>query len=80
MTRALRTQIYLTADQRKALDDMSRREDASLAELIRTAVDEFLAQRPLEVDDALDQTFGTVPEAQSASRNEWRLREARLRG
>ena len=42
-----------------------------MAELVRTAVDEFLAD---EVDpaDALAATFGAVPDASAPSRDDWR--------
>lgn len=68
---ALRTQIYLTAQQRHELDAISERHGRSLAELIREAVDEYLEMRPTDVDAALEQSFGAVPSASSASRSEW---------
>ena len=68
---ALRTQIYLTQDQRKELDARAEREGASLAELIREAVDEYLDSRPASIDEALASTFGAAPDAQVPSRSEW---------
>lgn len=77
---ALRTQIYLTAEQRRNLDGIAELEGVSLAELIRTAVDEYLESRPADVDDVLAATFGSVPGADAPSRDEWRNRELRVRG
>lgn len=71
---ALRTQIYLTRDQRRELDAISARQGSSLAELIREAVDEYLDVRPPSVDDALASSFGVVPGAQAAPRSEWERR------
>lgn len=68
---ALRTQIYLTEHQRRELDARSAREGESLAELIRAAVDEYLAARPASLDEALAESFGAVPGAEAASRSEW---------
>jgi hypothetical protein len=71
---ALRTQIYLTVAQRKELDALAAREGASLAELIREAVDEYLEVRPVDLDEALEGSFGAVPEATAAPRSEWEAR------
>ncbi len=76
---ALRTQIYLTADQRRELDLLVEREDVSLAELIREAVDEFLNAHPPSLNEALAASFGAVPEAAATSRSDWD-RRARLDG
>lgn len=75
---ALRTQIYLTPEQRRALDDLAETDEVSLAELIRLAVDEFLLIRKTDPDAALDASFGAVPEAAAAPRSEWQKRERRL--
>jgi len=66
-----RTQIYLTAEQRRRLDALARRQDRSLAELIREAVDAYLAGSPPEPKVALDATFGTDPGFEVPSREEW---------
>lgn len=68
---ATRTQIYLTAEQRKRLDELGRREGRSLADLIRTAVDAYLGGGPGAPQDALKATFGTLPELDVPSRDEW---------
>lgn len=72
---ALRTQIYLTEAQRSELDAISTRDGASLAELIREAVDEYLDIRPASVDEALASSFGSLPGAEAAQRSEWDRRE-----
>ena len=68
---ARRTQIYLTADQRKRLDERRRRERRTLAELVREAVDAYLADRSVDPVTALDSTFGALPKLEVPSRDEW---------
>ncbi len=68
---ARRTQIYLTAEQRKRLDERRRRERRTLAELVREAVDAYLADRSVDPATALNSTFGTLPKLEVPSRNEW---------
>ncbi len=68
---ARRTQIYLTADQRKRLDERRRRERRTLAELVREAVDAYLADRSVDPATALDSTFGALPKFEVPSRDEW---------
>jgi hypothetical protein len=57
MQMAVRTQIYLTEDQRARLLERGRREGVAVAELIRETVDALLA-----ADDDLEATFGSAPE------------------
>ncbi len=73
---ALRTQIYLTQEQRRELDSLAEREGASLAELIREAVDEYLQARPPDIDAVLAESFGAAADATAAARSEWRDRPA----
>ncbi len=65
-----RTQIYLTSEQRRRLDERGRREHRKLAELVRDAVDLFLATTP-DQDAALSSTFGSLPDLTAPSRDEW---------
>ena len=65
---ARRTQIYLTDEQRARLDEIADRQQLTMAEVVRRAIDAYV-----ERDDDLDATFGaarglgvTVP-----SRDEW---------
>lgn len=66
-----RTQIYLTDDQRRLLDARGRRTGAPLARMIREAVDVYLADDRPDPDEALDDTFGTLPGLELPARNEW---------
>lgn len=70
MTRALRTQIYLTPDQRKALDVRARREDRTMADLVREAIDRFLGTAT-DPGSALTSTFGVLPDLNVPDRGEW---------
>jgi hypothetical protein len=42
-----------------------------MARLIREAVDAYLADDQPDVQAALDETFGTLPDLQAPSRDEW---------
>ncbi len=66
-----RTQVYLTVEQRKRLDAIARKEDRSLAEIVREAIDAYLAGAPPEPRVALDATFGIAPDFRVPSRDEW---------
>lgn len=67
-----RTQVYLTAEQRARLDQLSKRRDASLAELVREALDEFLARVDPDPRPALDATFASLPNLRVPARADWR--------
>lgn len=66
-----RTQIYLTDDQRRRLDARGRCSGAPLARMIREAVDAYLGDDRPDADDALDESFGALPDASVPSRDEW---------
>lgn len=66
-----RTQIYLTDEQRRALDARGRRTGAPLARMIREAVDAYLASDRTDPEAALEETFGTLPDIELPSRDEW---------
>jgi len=68
---ATRTQVYLTPEQRRRLDALRRREDRTLAELIREAVDRYLQEEPADAEKALKATFGALPELDVPDRAEW---------
>ena len=81
-----RTQIYLTADQRKRLDELAKRESTSMAELVRRAIDRFLAEEKPnddEIDEVLRSTFGIFPDFEIPprrwGRDVWAEAEARER-
>ena len=75
---ATRTQIYLTERQRRRLDERQRREGKSMAAVIREAIDAYLSEPPADLDRALDDTFGALPELDVPPRTEWDQRESRL--
>lgn len=68
---SVRTQVYLTIDQRKKLDLKGGREGKTLARLIREALDEYLEEEPSTANDALKQTFGSLPDLSVPPRSEW---------
>ncbi len=68
---SIRTQIYLTDDQRRELDARGRRTGAPMARLIREAVDAYLADDRPDADAVLDETFGALPDLELPSRDEW---------
>lgn len=76
---AIRTQIYLTAEQRRRLDARRKREGRTLAALVREAVDTYLANDTSSMEEALDRTFGSMPELAVPSRGEWERRDRRIR-
>lgn len=70
---ATRTQVYLTVDQRRRLDERARRDGRTLAHVIREAVDEYLAGEP-DLEQVLDETFGSMPDLEVPARGEWARR------
>ena len=68
---ARRTQIYLTADQRRRLDTLRGRSGRSLAEVIRDAVDAYLEDEGTAPADALAATRGALPDIEAPPRAEW---------
>lgn len=66
----VRTQVYLTQEQRQRLAELGRLEDRSMAELVREAIDDYLGAAPDAVA-ALEETFGAVPDLTVPSRAEW---------
>jgi len=68
---ATRTQIYLTKEQRRKLDARMRREGKTLAQIVREAVDRYLEEDTIDQKEALDSTFGAVPQIEVPSRRSW---------
>jgi hypothetical protein len=68
---ATRTQIYLTAEQRRELDQLARSRGVSLAALVREAVDGYLERTAPDPGPALESTFGALPGLGVPSRDEW---------
>ena len=68
---AVRTQVYLTEEQRARLNDRAHRQGVGMAHVIREAIDSFLA-----TDDDIEATFGAAPDIGRSipSRAEWDTR------
>jgi predicted DNA-binding protein len=78
---ATRTQIYLTKKQRQQLDARRKREGKTLAAVVREAVDAYMARdktTAADVQAILDRTFGSIPDLEVPSRDEWDERAKRL--
>lgn len=75
---ATRTQIYLRSSQRRRLDEIAGSRGASLASVVREAVELYIAQAPVDPTTALESTFGAAPEAQIPEREDWVKRSRRL--
>jgi predicted DNA-binding protein len=67
---ATRTQIYLSEEQRERIDRAAEAEGVTMAELVRRAVDRYLAEEP-DPASALAATFGAAPDADVPSRDGW---------
>lgn len=68
---AIRTQIYLTPELRAKLDDAVRRQDKSLAQIVREALDAYLRSEAPDREATLTSTFGSMPDLSIPSRAEW---------
>lgn len=67
---ATRTQVYLTKDQRRRIDQLVDAEGVTLAEVIRRALDAYLAGAHIDAAHALADTFGADPAATYPDRYE----------
>jgi len=67
---AVRTQIYLTAELRGRIDRVASSNGVTMAEVIRRALDVYLAEEP-DPATSLKATFGAAPEASVPARDEW---------
>ena len=65
-----RTQIYLTEEQRRKVDQMADSEGVPMAVIIRRALDDYLTD-DADATTALASTFGAAPSATAPSRDEW---------
>jgi hypothetical protein len=68
---ATRTQVYLTAEQRRLVDALAEAEGVSLAEIVRRALDAYLIDVHVDPSEAIAATFGADPDAQHPDRGEW---------
>jgi Arc/MetJ-type ribon-helix-helix transcriptional regulator len=75
---ATRTQVYLTQEQRDRIEELRAGDGRTLAEVIRAALDEYLATHGRETEEArraqtqrvLDETFGIAPDFPYPNRDE----------
>lgn len=67
---ATRTQVYLTQEQRRLIDEIARAEGVTLAEVVRRALDAYLSVER-DASAALASTFGADPDARGPDRDEW---------
>lgn len=65
-----RTQIYLTEEQRRRIDELAAAEGVTMAEIVRRALDGYLDEQA-DPHAALLATFGSVPNLEVPSRDEW---------
>lgn len=68
---AIRTQVYLTDEQRQRVDALAGAEGVTMAEVVRRALDHYLADKDPDSEPALASTFGAAPTAAVPSRDEW---------
>jgi Arc/MetJ-type ribon-helix-helix transcriptional regulator len=76
---ATRTQVYLTEDQRREIEKLRASDGRTLAEVVRAALDEYLAAHGPAAEEArrrktqqvLDETFGIAPDFEVPPREEW---------
>jgi hypothetical protein len=68
---ATRTQVYFTEEQRRRLDALAKQEGKTLAAVVREAVDAYVAPAPPDLDVVLDETFGSMPDLEVPTRDEW---------
>ena len=65
-----RTQVYLTEEQRKRIDQLADAEGIPMAEVIRRALDDYLGD-DVDATEALAATFGADTSATVPSRDRW---------
>ena len=65
-----RTQVYLTHEQRRKIDQLADSEGVAMAEIVRRALDEYLGD-DADATTALAATFGSAVTATVPSRDEW---------
>lgn len=68
---ATRTQVYLTEEQRRRIDALVEAQGVTLAEIVRRALDVYLANVHVDPSQALSATFGADREARHPERDEW---------
>jgi hypothetical protein len=67
---SVRTQIYLTTEQRDQIDRVAASEGVTMAEVVRRALDTYLV-REVDATASLAATFGADANAAAPSRDDW---------
>lgn len=76
---AIRTQVYLTNEQRRQIEELRADDGRTLAEVVRAALDEYLAThgrraeetRRAQMQQVFDEAFGSMPDLEVPAREEW---------
>ncbi len=76
---ATRTQVYLTEAQRQQIEELRARDGRTLAEVVRAALDDYLATHGRQSAEealaerrrVLDETFGSMPDFPYPDRSDW---------
>ena len=68
---AVRTQVYLTEEQRARIDAVVAETGGTLAEVVRAALDEYLDAQVPDAATAVAATFGADSEVAVPPRSEW---------
>jgi hypothetical protein len=63
--------VYLTSEQREAIDTLAEAKGVTMAEIIRAALDAYLGEQH-DGEAVLADTFGSVPDFSASSRRDWR--------
>lgn len=66
-----RTQIYLRKSQKKALGQLAERQGKALAEVVREAVDSYIAEKRSAPLDILKQTSGLWKDREDINSEEY---------
>ena len=75
---SFRTQINLTARQRRRLDEIAADRKVAMAAVIRDAVDAYI-DSPGHADAVRGKSFGSLPDLMIPTRHEWDRGPARRR-
>jgi len=65
-----RTQVYLTDEQRRRIDELANAAGVTMAEIIRRALDGYLDDQA-DPEPSLAATFGAAPDFSVPTRDEW---------
>lgn len=68
---SVRTQVYLTEEQRRRIDRLASARGLSLAAIVRSALDAYLDAELPDPVPILTATFGAAPDASVPDRSEW---------